>query len=797
LKNSNGHLVKVSFSIALLSIAIISFQLSLIQILSIIQWHHFAYMVISIAMLGFGAAGTFVAIFRNKLLKRFDTLLPIFMITSGILMAIVVAVSQIPLIQYDSHHLFSEYLNYWKLLITYLLFISPFFFGALAIGLVFVKNVKMIGKLYFANMFGSGLGGLAVIGIMWAFFPEKIPSIIALLPIIAGAVIIKDKKRLLYIFTAAAVVLVSLSHFFSPDIRLSEYKSLSKALNLPDTEISESKSSPYGLIDIVSSKHIRYAPGLSIKYPGIVSINNVAFKNGNWLGPLSSQNADTINYFSYSTTALPYIMNTRNRVLILGAGTGKQVEHALKQNVEEVLVVEPDKALTNLLSDAFTLNGSSTYNQKGVNLRGISPRTYLMKSKSTYDLISLPIIGSFGGSSGLFALQEQYILTKEAFYSMWQQLNDNGVISITTWIDYPYRNPLKLIASLAEILERDNKNPIEHIAAIKNWNTISFTIKRDTLKRKEIKVIREFCKKMNFDPVILPDIRADEREKFNKLQDKSLYLLIDRILASPEERDKVYSEYPFNIKPATDDKPYFSQFIKWKSIPQIIELFGTGTAPFFEIGYLLLYVTFAQTVLLSIILIVLPLIKLRWKGGGKTWSLLYFSGLGLGYMFIEIIFIQQFTLYFGNVVYAAAAVVSLMLISSGVGSFISQRYSAIYKNIAMVSGIIILLITFHLIFLSPLLKLTIGFSLPLKIAFTTLLIVPVAFSMGFPFPLGLRLVSQNNISYVPWAWGINGSVSVISAVLATIIAVELGFVWVMIFAVGSYSLALAINIRRT
>lgn len=811
MKNSNGHLVKVSFSIALLSIAIISFQLSLIQILSIIQWHHFAYMVISIAMLGFGAAGTFVAIFRNKLLNRFDTLLPIFMITSGLFMAIVVAVSQISLIQYDSHHLFSEYLNFWKLLITYLLFISPFFFGALAIGLVFVKNVEMIGKLYFANMFGSGLGGLAVIGIMWVFFPEKIPSIIALLPIIAGAVIIKDKNRLLYIFTAAAVVLVSLSHFFSPDIRLSEYKSLSKALNLPDTEISESKSSPYGLIDIVSSQHIRYAPGLSIKYPGLVSINNVAFKNGNWLGPLSSQNADTTNYFSYSTTALPYIMNKRNRVLILGAGTGKQVEHALKQNVKEVIAVEPDKALTNLLSDAFTINGSSTYNQKGVSLSSISPRTYLMKSKSTYDLISLPIIGSFGGSSGLFALQEQYILTKEAFHSMWQQLNDNGVISITTWIDYPYRNPLKLIASLAEVLERENKNPIEHIAAIKNWNTITFAIKRATLKGEEIKVIREFCKKLNFDPVILPDIKADEREKFNRLQDKSLYLLIDRILASPEEREKVYSEYPFNIKPAVDDKPYFSQFIQWKSIPQIIELFGTGTAPFFEIGYVLLYVTFAQTVLLSIILIVLPLIKLGSKGGGppsliptsrdgrasKTWSLLYFSGLGLGYMFIEIIFIQQFTLYFGNVVYAAAAVVSLMLISSGVGSFISQRYSAINKNIAVVSGIIILLITFHLIFLSPLLKFTIGLSLGLKIFFSAVLIVPVAFSMGFPFPLGLRLVSQNNINHVPWAWGINGSVSVISVVLATIIAVELGFVWVMIFAVGAYSLALLVNLRST
>jgi hypothetical protein len=767
-------------------------------------------MVISIALLGFGAAGTVIAIFRDKLLNRFDTLLPFFMIISGLLMAIVVAVSQIPFIQFDSHHLFSEYSNFWKLLITYLLFILPFFFGALAIGLVFVKYVDVIGKLYFANMFGSGLGGLAIIGIMWVFVPEKIPSVIALLPIVAGFIFITKKNRsFAYILSAALVVFILIAYLLSPGLKLSAYKSLSKALNLPDTEIIESKSSPYGLINIVSSQHIRYAPGLSIKYPGIVTINNAAFKNGNWLGPLSFQNTDTTNYFDYSTTALPFVMSRRNKVLILGASTGKEVEQAVKQDVDEIIAVEPDKALTDLLSGKTEIHSYPVYNQKGVILSSISPRTHLMKTKSTYDLITLPIIGSFGGSSGLFALQEQYILTKEAMSYMWDRLNDNGIISIVTYIDYPYRMPIKILATIAEVLQAEGINePGDYIAAIKNWNTISIAVKKSKISPSEAERIREFCIEMNFDPVILSDIRKEEQRRFNKLQDDSFYDYIDQIFSSQDEREKFYSGYAFNIQPATDNLPYFSQFLQWKSIPQIIRLFGTDAVPFFEIGYLLLYVTIAQTVLLSIILIILPLFKIGWSGGNppslessgrasKAWSLIYFSGLGLGYMFIEIIFIQRFTLYFGNVVYAAAAVVSLMLIASGVGSFISQRYNAIKRNLVVVISIVVLLLIFHLIFLSPLLKLTIGFNLSLKIFFTALLIVPVAFLMGFPFPLGLRLVSQTNIAHVPWAWGINGSVSVISAVLATIVAVELGFVWVMIFAASAYSLSLIINFKKT
>ena len=798
MKNGNAHLVRLSVSLALLSVSIIAFQLVLIQILSIVQWYHFAYMVISVAMLGFGAAGTFISLFRKYLLNKTDLLLPWLMVITSLLMSVSVTISQTSLFSFDSYRLFTDISQLWKLIATYMIFLLPFFFGALSIGLIFVKHVEKIGSLYFANMVGSGIGGVLAVGAMWWFFPEKLPTVVATLALFAGLVIIPKHLRPRFsIIVAAAVAALSFFYISSPSLNVSEYKSISKTLNLPGTKIIKRDSSPYGTIEIVSTPYLRYAPGLSIKYPGMVSVNNAAFNNGDWLGPLISSKRDSLKYITYSTEMIPYIIGERNDVLVLGSGTGRQVNIALLNNTENVIAVEPNKALLNLLSGDFSNEVDSIYNNPSVQIRNISARTFLQASHSKFDMITLPIIGAFGGTSGMFALQEQYLLTKEAFGEMWSSLKDNGIISITTWIDYPYRNPLKIIASFAEVLEQNNKNPIEHIAAIKNWNTITFAIKRTPFKGIEIKVIREFCNKMNFDPVILPGIKADEREKFNKLQDKSLYTMIDKILASPEEREKLYSEYPFNIKPAVDDKPYFSQFLQWKSISQLSEFFGNQFVPFFEVGYVLLYLTFILIVIFALILIILPLVKLGWKGGKKSWALIYFSGLGTGYMFIEIIFIQQFTLYFGNVIYSAAAVVSLMLISSGFGSLVSQKLQAKPNRIIRIISFIVIALIIYTVFLPSLLKTTIVFTLPVKIIITALLIAPSAFFMGMPFPLGLRMLSLKNEIQVPWAWGINGVFSVISTVLATIIAIELGFVWVMIFAAMAYGLSLSVNLKRS
>lgn len=796
---SNRFFVRLSFSIGLLSVSIISYQLLLIQILSIVQWYHFAYMIISIAMLGFGTAGTIIALFRNYFIKRSDALLPFFIITSSLLMVLAIAISQTDLIRFDSYLLFVDYGHIPKLMLTYLVFMLPFLFGALSIGLVFVKYVDKIGTLYFANMIGSGIGGIITIFLMWNFFPGQLLSVIALISLIAGLILI-PKKQIIFFSIFTLITLSSIIYFYlNPfTLKVSEYKSISRTVNLPETEIVTRESSPYGLLEIVNTPYLRYAPGLSLKYPGVISVNNAAFNNGDWLGPLISSGNDSLNPVEYSTEMLPYVINKNKNALILGSGTGRQITTALLNNIKTITAVESNRALIGLLTNVFQNEVDSVYTNSSVKVDNSSSRTYILSSQEKYDLITLPIIDAFGGTSGMFSLQEQYLLTVESFSDMWDRLNDSGTITITTWIDYPFRNPLKIIATLSEMLGRQNINePEQHIAAIKNWNTITISIKKSPITQKEIESVRMFCTEMNFDPIILPGIHQDERERFNQFQDGSLYVLLDRILSSQEEREKVYNEYPFNIRPATDNQPYYSQFLMWKSIPLLAELFGDQSVAFFEVGYLILYITFAQIVLLALLLIVVPLFKLGFKGGNKVRTLFYFSGLGIGYMFIEIILIQRFTLYFGNVIYAAAAVVCLMLVSSGIGSFVSQRIKIQSKYFIVIISVIIFSLLIYTIFLSDILKMTIGSGLSIKIVISALIIAPTAFFMGMPFPLGLRLLSSNSetLAHIPWAWGINGMFSVVATVLVTIVAIELGFVWVMIFAIAAYSLSLLTKLR--
>ncbi|MGB5287824.1 MAG: hypothetical protein WBN42_04995, partial [Ignavibacteriaceae bacterium] len=796
-------LTKVALSVSLLSVSIIAFQLSLIQILSIVQWYHFAYMVISIALLGFGAAGTTLSLARGFLIEKAELILPGLMILSGLTMAVSVSAAQAEAIRFDSYLLFADYTHVWKLIITYLLFFIPFFLGALAIGIVFIKHIDKIGTLYFANMAGSGLGGVLAIYLMWIFLPEKLPAVIAGLAFLSGIIIVTKEQRNGFTIIVSLTVAVLSFFYISPSkLILSEYKSLSRTLTLPDSKIISRESSPFGLIDIVSTPYLRYAPGLSIKYPGVVSVENAVFKNGEWVGPLISTKDDSLNYLFHTTEHISFVTGKRRNVLILGAGTGRLVKTALLNNAESITSVEPNKAIINLLEDEFADKVDSLFQNKSVRIRNNSPRTFLLSTHQKFDLISLPVIDAFGGSAGMTALQEQYLLTTESFCEMLSALNYNGAVSVTTYIDYPYRNPLKILATIVEALDgRKIDNPARHVTAIKNWNTITFLIKKDSFNSEERNLIGDFCSRMNFDPLILAGISATEREKYNKLQDTTIYSMIDKILHSREERQKLYNEYPFNIKPATDNQPYFSQFLQWNTIPLLADLFGNQSVPFFEVGYLILYLTFIQITVLAIVLIIIPLFRIGFKGSNtptpssfgrtsKIRTLAYFSGLGLGYMFIEIILIQRFTLYFGNVIYAAALVVCLMLVSSGFGSLVSQKISPKpYRIILIVSFIIVSLLIYSL-FLSGWLKTTIGFSLTVKIILSFLLIAPPAFFMGMPFPMGLKLLSSRDSVQVPWAWGINGVFSVVSAVLAVIIAVELGFIWVMVFAIGAYSMVL-------
>ena len=753
-------------------------------------------MVISIALMGFGAAGSFLAIFQKRLLPLADALLPVLMIGTSIFMTLVTDVSQMSFVRFDSYLLFSEFTHIGRLLLSYLLFFTPFFLGALAIGLVFVKYVNDIGKIYFSNLLGSGAGGIVALLLIGSFFPKQLPAFIAILPVLAGLLILPKNKRLYHIgFALVAIMILTWKTFNPPNLFLSEYKDLSKTMLLPDAKIILEKSSPYGVVQMVSSPVLRYAPGMSLTAQKTARTQMAAFINGDWFGAVTDwKKTDTSMILDYTTAALPYIMTKRSNALVLQPGTGIDIAHAISRRVNHVVAVEANPIILSTLQYQFAKETDSLFSHDNVLVHNIEPRTFLSMDTSHFDLITLPIVGTFGGSSGLHALREQFSLTTEAFREMWQKLNTGGTVSVTCWMDYPVRNPLRILSTMVEVLEKSGiQNPRYHIAAIRSWGTITFVMTRSVLQENEISNIRNFCEEMMFDPAILPQVNAEERTRYNQFQDNRFFDYVDSIFTHGNKT--FYEDYDFNIKPTTDNKPYFFQSIKWNNLNRLTQFFSNRSILFFEIGYLIVIITLIQISIASFLLILLPLFKIGWKGKNKIATILYFSGIGLGFMFVEIIFIQRFILYFGSPAYATAAVITALLIFSGSGSYYSTYFTQKKGWMIRMFAFIVLMLFAYSFLLTPLLQQTVHFNLYIKLLILFLVTAPLAFCMGIPFPAGLLHLSKINKEVIPWAWGINGCVSVISTAVATLVAVELGFTWVMLFAALAYSVALIVQLK--
>lgn len=798
--DTSGGVIKgrLLLSLGILSAAIIAFQLALMQVLSIVQWYHFAYMVISVALLGFGAGGTVLALFRQRLLKHIRFLLPVLMISCGIAMALVTEISQLSFIRFDSYLLFANYSQIGRLLLTYLLFFIPFLLGALAIGLIFDQYIIAIGKVYFANLLGSAAGGLLLLALIFYLSPGRLPAFISCLPVIAGVMMIpandslSRKKVILPIFALIAFIICAWKMAIPAQLHLSQFKDISKTLLLPGAEMKMEKASPYGLVQAVTSPALRYAPGLSLMANQLVGASTAVFVNGDWVGVVAGyREPDTAFILHYTSFDLPYRMAERKDVLVLQAGTGIEVAHALSHHAANVEAIEPNATLIAALKHELAPDNDSLFYQPAVTVRTTEPRIFLVSDTACYDLISLPTVGSFGGSAGLYALHEQFLLTREAFLKMWPRLKEGGAISITAWMDYPARNPLKLLATLVEVLQQlDIRQPHLHIAAVRSWGTISFVITKSALTSPEIHNIRGFCDQWQFDPALLPGLQPEERHRYHQLQDSSFFENMDILFS--DGRNTLYAGYDFNIIPATDNIPYFSQFIRWKSLPHLAEYFGRRSIPFLEIGYLLVVFTLLQIAAVSFVLVLLPLLRRGWKGTNKLGMLLYFGGIGLGYMFVEMVLIQHFILYFGHPVYAAAALITALLLFSGFGSFMSGYFAGKRKALLLVLAAIIVLLFIYSAALMIVLQQTLQASLPVKLLIVFLLTAPLAFCMGIPFPSGLSQLARTRAHEVPWAWGLNGCVSVISTALGTLIAVEAGFTMVIWLAALAYCFPLMV-----
>lgn len=775
--------LKLYTALALLSASLIAFQLELIQVLAHIQFYHFGYLVISIALLGFGASGTIIALFRRRLTKKFNTLLPVLLFGCSIATSLALPLSQRLIQSFDPSLLFIESSQFIILLICQLLFFIVFLLGALVIGLVFIHYSTNISRLYFCNMIGSGFGGLSVVVLMSFLLPEKLAQVIALLPLLGGCLLYRRKQPFSLVLGFLSCCIVAYFSLLPGHIQPSQYKSIKRTLDLPQSKVVSVQPSPFGMLQLVTAPALRYTPGLSLAYDKTVPVvKGFVFLNGDGIGPIYGE--DT-SFFRATITELPYWVNFPKSVLILNSGTGSELQRALSRQSHRITAIEANSGILNLMN-RFS-KSDNPYNNPKVQTHFLHPRTWLAIDTNRYDLITLPPVGSFGGSAGLFAMQEHFLLTGEAFSKIWDHLATNGLFQISGWIDSPLRTPLRLTATIAELFEQKGIHSLDHLVALRSWDMVSLLIKRSPFTSDEIDSLVSFSRKYQFD-LLLPRNPSPE-QSFHASDEDSLAHLMHGLF-NPEGRTKLYRDYDFDIKPVTDQRPFFSQFLRIESFNKLASLFGHQTIPFLELGYFIVLLSLMQMVILSVCLIVLPLLKLDFTERFTVdWStLIYFGGLGLGYMFFEIALIHELVLFLGHPIYGAAAGIGFLLVFSGIGSLVSERFHSYPLSGLYITVCIVILFLFYSRLLTPILQYTIGLPFGLKAGLCSLLVGLPAFVMGMPFPIGLRRIANRSASVAAWAWGMNGCTSVIATGLATIIAVELGFSVLLMMGAACYLL---------
>ena len=772
--------------------------------LSIVQWHHFAYMIISLALLGYGASGTFIATAKRLLQPRFEFFFSLSSLLFSVTMVACFVFGQ--RVPFNALEIVWNPRQYFYLAVTYLVFFVPFFFAACCIGLAFTCRQSCISRIYFFDLLGAGLGAMLIVGALFLLWPQDTVIVLAIIALLASAsmgLMSTARKPLLAMQLACLVALL----FGLPqgwlDMRISEYKGLNQAMQVVGSKVLMVSSSPLGLLTVVESPRIpfRYAPGLSFKTSFEPPEQLAVFTDGDSMTAITrfDGNLDALGYMGDVTAALPYALLEAPHVLILGAGGGADVLLALYNGAGSIDAVELNPQMTNLVTDTYADFAGHLYDDERITVHTQEARGFVARSKNQYDLIQVALLDSFTASgSGVQALNESYLYTVEAIQQYMKHTAPGGMLAITRWLKLPPRDNLKLVATVVEALQETGiGEPGRQLAMIRSWNTSTLLVKKGEFSADDIAVIREFARSHSFDTAFYPSMPAHAANRFNLLDQAFLYDGITALLG--KDADDFVERYKFHVAPATDDKPYFFHFFKWSAMPEVMALRKRGGASLIEWSYLILIATIVQAAVAGVLLILLPLsrIKRSWPPGTGTRMGSYFFLLGLAFLFVEMAFIQKFILFLSHPLYAIAVVLSGFLVFAGFGSAFSAQLARRVEqsdrspvSIA-VAGISIIALL-YMALLPMLFQQLMGLADSVKMGLSILLIAPLAFCMGMPFPVGLNRVAISVPDFIPWAWGINGFASVMGASLATLLAIEFGFTVVVLFALGFYASAAVI-----
>lgn len=779
---------RIPLLIFLASMATLAFEVLLTRVFSITIWYHFAFMVISIAMLGFAASGTILALFPG--LKRLDrigwyTLALGVAMPTGFLLANLVA--------FDPIRLSWERWELFNILLTYLCLALPFFCTGLVIATAFSVENRRVGLLYGADMVGAGIGSVSILLLMGRVPPEQ--GIFVMSLIVVAAACLAGGGRLWVAATLVAGTILALliiqPGFCVP--RISPYKGLEAALQFPGAEHLRTWNTPFARIDTFKSPAVRYAPGLSLRYlEPLPEQIGISIDGGDVNAVTAVAKPAELAFLEHLPSALPYALGPRREVLILDPKGGLPVLTARRHGAEHIETVESVSALEKIIHVELRGFTGDIYDRDSRTGLG---RSWLAGETRRFDLIDISLQGT--EPSGAFGISEDYRFTVEAFSEYLRHLSENGVLAVNIFIIPPPRTELRILATLATALEEMGvRGPGTHLAAIRSWGTLTILAKWSPFTPAETAAVRSFALDKRFDLAWLSGATARESNVHVRTRDFD-YFNSFRAIISPAERASFVAGYLFDVRPVRDEAPFFSHFLRYDRIPETYRTMGGKWQFFLEGGYILPAVL-VQASAISALLLLLPVLAGKVPGGrdiaaGKGF-LPYFALLGLGYMFVEVALIQKLILPLEDPPLAVAAVLASLLTSSGLGSLLSHRYPRLARPGTTI--LLAFIVALCAMLLPPLIVIASRWPLSIRGVFFCLLIAIPGSLMGIPFPAGIRLLGQVQPGLIPWAWTVNGVFSVLAPLLAVMIAMAAGFRGVLLLGAAAYLLAYLILRNR-
>jgi hypothetical protein len=784
--------------VLLISMGTLALEVVLTRIFSVTMWYHFAFLAISMALMGSATAGVllyfFPALARPDNARKW---------LGGIAVALSLSVPltfiiylQIPFqpVLMNRADWFTNLQFLWLILI-YLDLAIPFFLTGLIISLALSAWSQQAGSVYWADLTGAALGCLFSIVALEQLGGINSLLLLGVLLALAALVLTGSwrPRRWVHLFPWLTFLLLVgglVSNSRAPWIQISVNKAGGE-----EAPAAYEKWNSQSRVTVYEPEGYPFfwAVGPQRWEETVQAESNYDFRHALLLidavagTPIQSFNGDLDKaaFLRFDLTSLVYHLVKDPTTLVIGPGGGRDVLAALATGAPRVTAVEVNPAIVEAVQGPFADFAGHLYERPDVDVVVTDARGFIDRSSERYDVIQASLIDTWAaGGSGAFALSENSLYTQEAFQAYYDHLSDEGILTVSRWYlpDRPAET-LRLVATgMAGWESAGIADPRQHVAVVADTRSragtegLSTTLfKKQPFTAEEVAQLEAAAASLEFAVVYAPGLDSYEE--------------VGAFIAHPDHGAFI-SEYPLDISPATDNRPFFFNLVL---IGDLLDpsLSDSGVYRTSMEAMIVLAAVLGVTLLFATIFILLPLWLGTVRGGlaRPSRSLLgYFAALGLAFMLMEIPTIQKFTVYLERPVYSLAVVLFSLLLFSGLGSLWSGRWAEadIERQLRRIFPLLVLLLLLHPFVSIGVLRATIGFTLPMKLVVAVLLLSVLGFLMGIPFPTGVRWAGKRWPGVIPWLWGINGVMSVLGAALATALSIHFGFRVTLLLAAAAY-----------